>query len=142
MRWRRGGKVKACRFDGEMKNLEDVKAGDVPLRMNELFPDFRFWYFGSRESGVVIAVYRKGVAFRVELGQDDIRRMYSYDSVVPIEKKLTSLWNLHRDLLISCMRGAGEPPELIQLMDAVITDNEDGYLVTGLRRKEDADEDD
>ena len=123
---------------GGMQRLEDVRAKDVPERMNTLIPDFRFFYSGNREDAVLVTAYRKGIVFPFSVTLDDIRTLYGYDSVVPLSRKLMEKWTQYRDNLMAIMKDVGEPHGIWCLMDGLTMDNESGYLVSGLKEDKNA----
>lgn len=124
-------------------NIHEVKMKHVPLKMNQLFPNFRFWYSGDKDGSVRLVVYRKGIIFTVVLNNEDIRCLWGYDSVVHIEKMLDDTWEHSRTLLLKCMLNAGEPEDTVQLMACVMSDDGNiGYKVTGVKRAEDDDMED
>lgn len=120
---------------GGMQRLEDVRVKDVPERMNTLIPDFRFFYSGNREDAVLVTAYRKGIVFPFSVTLDEIRTLYGYDSVIPLRSKLLYRWEQYRDNLIDCMKDSGEPDGIMKLMDGITMDNDEGYLVSGLREQ-------
>lgn len=126
---------------GGMQRLEDVRVKDVSERMNTLIPDFRFFYSGNREDAVLVTVYRKGIVFPFSVTLDEIRTLYGYDSVIPLRNKLIERWRQYRDNLMGCMKDSGEPDGIMKLMDGITMDNDEGYLVSGLREQKEESED-
>lgn len=123
-------------------NLHDVKVKHVAMKMNQLFPNYMFWYSASKDGMVRIVGYRKGIAFTVVLNQDDIRCLWGYDSVVPIERMIDDIWERDRTLLLGCMQEAGEPEETVELMKYITSDDGNtGYKVTGVKRAEEKEDD-
>lgn len=124
------------------QNIHDVKVKHVAMKMNQLFPNYMFWYSASKDGMVRIVGYRKGIAFTVVLNQDDIRCLWGYDSVVPIERMIDDIWERDRTLLLGCMIEAGEPEETVELMKYITSDDGSiGYKVTGVMRKEETEDD-
>lgn len=126
---------------GGMQRLEDVRAKDIPERMNTLIPDFRFFYRSNREDAVLVTAYRKGIVFPFSVTLDEIRTLYGYDSVIPLRTKLMERWTQYRDNLMGCMKDSGEPDGIMKLMDGITMDNDEGYLVSGLREQKEESED-
>lgn len=123
-------------------NIHDVKMKHVAMKMNELFPNYRFWYSANKEDRVRIVGYRKGIVFTVILNQDDIRTLWGYDSVVPIERMIDDIWNRDRTLLLGCMIEADEPEETVELMKYITSDDGNvGYRVTGVMRAKEEEDD-
>lgn len=113
--------------------LQDARIGDIAPRMDELFPEFRF-YFSSYDGSVVhVTAYRKGIIFPFGLTADEACSLWRYESVVPIAKKLMERWIQYRNNLMAVMHDVGEPKGIIGLMDGMTMDNEEGYLVSGLK---------
>lgn len=124
-------------------DIHDVKMKHIAMKMNQLFPNYMFWYSANKDDRVRIVGYRKGIVFTVILNQDDIRTLWGYDSVVPIERMIDDIWNRDRTLLLECMIEAGEPEETVELMKYVMSDDGNvGYKVTGVMRKEEDDDGD
>ena len=123
---------------GGMQRLEDVRAKDVPERMNTLISDFRFFYRGNIEDAVLVTAYRKGIVFSFSVTLDDIRTLYGYDSVIPLRTKLMERWTQYRDSLMAIIKDVGEPHGIWCLMDGLTMDNESGYLVSGLKEDKNA----
>lgn len=69
---------------------------------------------------------------------DEIRTLYGYDSVIPLRTKLIEKWRQYRDNLMGCMKDSGEPDGIMKLMDGITTDNDEGYLVSGLKEDKNA----
>lgn len=113
--------------------LSEARMRDVGPRMDELFPEFRFWLSGMHEGVVVMTVYRKGIAFPFGLTMDECCSLWRYESVVPLAKKLMARWDEYRKVLISSMMKAGEPKGILNLIEGITMDNEEGYLVSGLK---------
>lgn len=113
--------------------LSEVRMRDIGPRMDELFPDFRFWFSGMHEGVVVMTVYRKGIAFPFGLTMVECCSLWQYESVVPLRRKLMDRWDEYRKVLMSSMMKAGEPKGIVNLMEGITMDNEEGYLVSGMK---------
>lgn len=125
------------------QNLHDAKVKHVAMKMNQLFPNYMFWYSASKDDRVRIVGYRKGIVFTVVLNQDDIRCLWGYDSVVLIERMIDDIWERNRTLLLGCMMEAGEPEETVELMKYITSDDGNtGYKVTGVKRAKEKNGDD
>lgn len=114
--------------------LSDARIKDIAPRMDELFPEFRF-YFNSYDGNnmVYVTAYRKGIIFPFGLTADEACSLWRYESVVPLARKLMERWTQYRDSLIAIMKDVGEPHGIRCLMDGLTMDNEEGYLVSGLK---------
>ena len=113
--------------------LRDARLGDVAPRMDELFPEFRFYFSSCNGEMIYVTAYRKGIIFPFGITMDEAYSFWRYESVVPVAKRLMERWNQYRDNLMAIMHDVGEPKGIVGLMDGMTMDNEEGYLVTGLR---------
>ena len=113
--------------------LQDARIKDIAPRMDELFPEFRFYFSYYSTEGVFLTAYRKGIIFPFHLTMDEACSLWQFVSVVPIAKMLMERWTQYRDSLIAIMKDVGEPHGICCLMDGLTMDNEEGYLVSGLK---------
>lgn len=113
--------------------LQDARIKDIAPRMDELFPEFRFYFSYYSTDCVFLTAYRKGIIFPFHLTMDEACSLWQFVSVVPIAKMLMERWTQYRDSLIAIMKDVGEPHGICCLMDGLTMDNEEGYLVSGLK---------
>lgn len=113
--------------------LSDARIKDIAPRMDELFPEFRFYFSYYSTDCVFLTAYRKGIIFPFHLTMDEACSLWQFVSVVPIAKMLMERWTQYRDSLIAIMKDVGEPHGIRCLMDGLTMDNEEGYLVSGLK---------
>ena len=136
--WRRDRKARPDGRDGKPVTIREATIGDIAPTMERLFPDYRFtpaMFDGDR---VMMVVYRKGTIFTFVMDMDEVRSLWLYQSLVPLEKRLRKEWETSRDMLLACMAEYGEPENLIRLMEGLTADCGEGFLIDGIRVDMDA----
>ena len=118
--------------------LKDARIKDIAPRMDELFPEFRFYFSYYNSECVFLTAYRKGIIFPFHLTMDEACSLWQFVSVVPIAKMLMERWTQYRDNLMAIMKDVGEPHGIWCLMDGLTMDNESGYLVSGMKEDKNA----
>ena len=116
------------------QNLHDVKVKHVAMKMNQLFPNYMFWYSASKDGMVRIVGYRKGIIMPISFTRDELMLLYKWESVVPIEKKIDERFREYIGNCISIMKKCGEEEFIENMMFSIFTFG-DSYKVECFSRE-------
>lgn len=131
--WRRNRTGRSDGRDGKPVTIREATIGDIAPTMGRLFPDYMFCPASFDGDRVIMVVYRKGTIFTFVMDMDEVRSLWLYQSLVPLERRLRKGWEDSRGMLLGCMAHCGEPENLIRLMDGLTADCGEGFLIGGMK---------
>ena len=131
--WRRGHKARPDGRNGKPVTIREATIGDIAPTMGRLFPGYMFCPASFDGDRVMMLVYRKGTIFTFVMDMDEVRSLWLYQSLVPLERRLRKCWEESRDALLGCMAHCGEPEYVLRLMEALTADCGEGFRISGIK---------